>query len=122
MKTKIQFRTIEELDHLKTFVEDTVEQSLRKFESWHNFDVRLVLGTAKGRSHSHRPIFNCELILKCNEFSRPIIVRKLNSNFYHMVRDCLKSAEKILRRSSKIQTTVRRNNEYEFINDAARAA
>jgi|JI6StandDraft_1071083.scaffolds.fasta_scaffold314843_2 ribosome-associated translation inhibitor RaiA len=111
MKTSLQFRNFDGFDHIKSFVEDSLDHSIGKFESWRHFDIHMVMSTVKGRTETHRPIFECELMLKGKGVKRPIIVKKMNSDFYQSVRSCLKATEKIFRRSSKIRVTDRRHVE-----------
>lgn len=108
MKTSLQFRNFDGLDHIKLFTEESIYQSLDKFEAWRDFDIHMVISTVKARSSSHRPIFQCELLLTGKGIAKPIIVKKISSDFYHSVRTCLHVAEKKLRRSSKIRVTNRR--------------
>jgi ribosome-associated translation inhibitor RaiA len=109
MKTKVHFRNIDGLDHIRKFVGDSVEQSIGRFDSNRQFDGHVVLGMVSGRSETHRPVFECELLINGKGLSRPVVVKKHNSNFHHAIRDCLKTSAKILRRASKIRVLERRS-------------
>jgi ribosome-associated translation inhibitor RaiA len=122
MKTSIQFRNFDGLNHLKSFVEESVDQSIGKFESWRHFDIHVVMNTAKGRSDSHRPVFECELLIKGQGVNRPIFVKKINTDFYQSVRSTLRAAEKIFRRTSKIRVTNRRLKEFTSFTNEVPAA
>lgn len=122
MKTSILFRNFDGLDHLKNFVEESVDQSIGKFESWRHVDIHIVMSTAKGRSDLHRPIFECEMLIKGKGVTRPIIVKKINTDFYQSVRSSLRAAEKIFRRTSKIRVTNRRHKEFASFTNEVPAA
>jgi ribosome-associated translation inhibitor RaiA len=96
MKTLVQFRNFEGVDHLKQFVESSINQTVGKFESWRHFNIHVVLGMVKGRTDLQRPIFECELLINGRGLGRPIVVKKINSDFYQVVRSCLKATEKNL--------------------------
>lgn len=111
MRTSIQFRNLEGLDHIRSYVENSVDQTVGKFESWRQFDAHVTLGMAKTRSTNHKPIFECEVLIKGKGLQRPIFTKKTNADFYQALRSSLKAAEKILRRASKVRVSDRRRAE-----------
>jgi ribosomal subunit interface protein len=109
MKTTTQFKNISGLEHIRNFVENSINQSLGKFEAWREFDAHVVMRTAKARSDSHKPVFESELVIEGKGLNRPIIVKKKNSDFYQAFNACILAAEKSLRRISKKRVTLRRH-------------
>ena len=109
MKTSVQFRNFNGLEHIQNYVKDSVDQSLGKFESWRQFNAHVILSMVRTRSNTHTPIFECEVLIKGKGLHRPVITKKTNSNFYQAFRSSLRAAEKILRRASKIRVTARRH-------------
>ncbi|MBK7963842.1 MAG: HPF/RaiA family ribosome-associated protein [Bdellovibrionales bacterium] len=117
MRTSIQFRSLEGLDHIRSYVENSVDQAVGKFESWRQFDTHVILGMAKTRSSTHKPVFECEVLVKGKGLQRTIFTKKTSADFYQAVRSSLKTVEKILRRASKIRVSDRRHPEFEIKNN-----
>lgn len=109
MNTSVQFRNFDGFDHIKNFVENSVDIALGKFEAWRDFETHVVLRTVKARTLTHAPVFECELVMIGKGLLRPVVVKKKNSDFYLALRDCIKASEKILRRASKARVSKRRH-------------
>lgn len=108
MQINLQFRNFEGLDHIRDYVESSVDQFLGKFESWRQFDVQIFMGMVKARSATHVPVFECEVLVNGKGLQRSIFAKKASPDFYKAVRSCLKATEKSLRRASKIRVSHRR--------------
>lgn len=111
MRLDLQFRNFQGLDHIRDYVETTIEQVLGKFETGRQFDVQVFMGMVKARSTTHAPVFECEVLVNGKGLKRPIFAKKTSSDFYKAVRSCLKATEKNLRRTSRIRVTRRRRPE-----------
>jgi len=106
MKTTVQFKNFEGFEHIRTFVEDLVDQALARFESSRHLSAHVILGTVK--AGTHKPIFECEFLIKGTGIRSPIIIKKKDSDFYQALRSCISASEKSLRRISKIRVSSRR--------------
>lgn len=114
MKTQVQFKNLQGMEHIREYVASSFSLSLARFEMWKEFDSQIILGTDKARSENHRPVFHCELILRSRDLHSPVIVKKSNANFYTAIHDTLHAAEKILRRRSKARVSKRRRQSSEI--------
>jgi ribosome-associated translation inhibitor RaiA len=113
MTTLVQFRNFQGLEHIRAYIENAVDLSVGKFESWRHFNTRVIVGLAKGRSDLHHPIFECELVIRGTSRSIPLVVKKADPDIYRALRSCMHAAEKILRRSSKMRKSGRHHRDAE---------
>ncbi len=114
MNTSVQFRDVEPLEHLREYVETLVEHILGKFEVHQDFGAHVVVKLVRRRSARHKPVFECELLLKAKANERTIVVKKTDKDFHRSARECVEAAEKILRRDSKIRVSKRRQIRRKF--------
>jgi ribosome-associated translation inhibitor RaiA len=109
MKTLIRCKNFEQSSQIRDFIEESLDHSVGKFEAWRGFEAEITLKNLRGRSASHYPQFECELLIRGKKIGHPIFVKKESPNLFHAVHDCLKVCEKILRRSAKIRVSNRRH-------------
>jgi ribosome-associated translation inhibitor RaiA len=107
VKTNVLFKDFEALDHLESYVQESAESHIGKFETTQAFDTKVIIGMFGARSN-HRE-FECELIVRSPHLGNPLVVRKHNPDFYSVVSEAMRSVEKILRRKSKMRTSERRH-------------
>jgi ribosome-associated translation inhibitor RaiA len=108
MRTSMQFKNFDGFEHLREFVLESVEHTLGKFESHRDFETQIILGAEKRMGDGHKPVFECEILLRGKGIHKPIVAKKKNIDFYQAVRSCLRASEKILRRTSRIRVSKRR--------------
>lgn len=109
MKQRIQFKDFEGSEATREFITQQLSEHLEKFESNKEFYSSVIMSTARSRNNSHKPIFECEIVLHKNGNKSPIIVKKTDLNFHNAIRNAMVAAEKVLRRSAKIRVTRRRH-------------
>lgn len=104
MKTQITFRDFKGFDHLREYVQATVEQTVGKLDLGRFADVNVIIGTDHARHAAGRsPNFLCEATIKVK--SQKIFVKKLDADFQASVRKCMKAVSDILVK----KTTARRH-------------
>lgn len=104
MKTQITFRDFKGFDHLREYVQATIDQTLGKLDLTRFADVNIIVGTDHARHADGRvPQFLCEATLKVK--SQKIFVKKLDADFQASVRKCMKAVTDILVK----KTTARRH-------------
>ncbi len=110
MNTNVQFINLNGFNHMRLFVEASVDRSLGKFDAADKLDTNVSLGVARARTETQSPLFECEVLITGNgRWFRPIVVKKENTDFYKAFKECLNSAEKGLRRQSKLRSSSRRH-------------
>ena len=119
LKTTVEFKNLEGLDHIRKYVEEAVNKNLGRFESWRRFDVHVILGTCRGRSETHRPIFESEFCIRGKGINRTIFVKKSSTDLYLAISECIRVSEKAFRRLSKIRVTERRHPEAPNLSEAS---
>ncbi len=104
MKTQITFRDFKGFDHLREYVQATIDQTIGKLDLSRFADVNVIVGTDHARHLDGRPpSFLCEATLKVK--SQKIFVKKLDTDFQASVRKCMKAVSDILIK----KTTARRH-------------
>jgi ribosome-associated translation inhibitor RaiA len=104
MKTQITFRDFKGFDHLREYVQSTIDQTLGKLDLSRYADVNVIIGTDHARhTDGKSPNFLCEVTLKVK--SQKIFVKKIDADFQASVRKCMKAASDILVK----KTTARRH-------------
>ncbi|MEQ1664171.1 MAG: HPF/RaiA family ribosome-associated protein [Bdellovibrionales bacterium] len=121
MKASIQFKNFAGLDHLRESVSELIDHSIGRFEAWHDFDTHVVIGLVRGRTDTHGPIFECELLLKGKGMPKRLFVKRQNADFHAAVRDCFKVSEQILKKTSRERVSKRRNAKYIPVPDVGAA-
>lgn len=111
MEATVQFRNLEGLNHIRSYLAESVTHTLGKFDKWGKFYARIILRKTHNRKGNHPPHFECELLINGKGIKRAIIVKKKSKDFYLAVRDCLSASEKILRRKSKIKSYLKRHRD-----------
>lgn len=99
MKTQITFRDFKGFDHLREYVQTTIDQTIGKLDLGRLADVNVIIGTDHARHVDGKaPNFLCEATLKVK--SQKIFVKKLDADFQASVRKCMKAATDILIKKS----------------------
>jgi hypothetical protein len=93
MKTNVIFRGFEGFDHLKTFVQDTIEHSIGKLDLGNVQEIKVIVGTTHSRRLGHPPDFSCEAVMKTRK--RTFFAKKMDLDFHSAVRKCAKALSKI---------------------------
>lgn len=93
MKTEIIFRGFEGFDHLKTFVQDTLEHSIGKLDLGNVQAIKVIVGTNHSRRLGHPPSFSCEAVMKTRK--RIFFAKKMDLNFQSAVRKCARTLSKM---------------------------
>lgn len=94
MTTQINFRDFQGFEHLKEFVQLTVDQTIGKLDMSRFADVNITIGTDHARHDGRSPFFMCEATLKVK--SQKVFVKKVDVDFQASVRKCMKAACQIL--------------------------
>jgi ribosome-associated translation inhibitor RaiA len=95
MKTQITFRDFKGFDHLRDYVQTTIDQTVGKFDLSRSADVNVIIGTDHARHFDGRsPHFLCEATIRFK--SQKIFVKKLDVDFQAAVRKCMKTVSDIL--------------------------
>ncbi len=108
MNTAIQFKNFDRFEHLQDFALDSIDHTLGKFDRDDKMETRMTVESLVEKSGSHRPVFECEIVVIGSQVNRPIVVKKKDFDFYQAIRACLKASRKILRRASKMRISNRR--------------
>lgn len=104
MKTQITFRDFKGFDHLREYVQTTIDQTVGKLDLSRFADVNIIIGKDHARhADGGSPNFLCEATLKVK--SQKIFVKKLDADFQTSVRKCMKAVSDILIK----KTTARRH-------------
>ncbi len=102
MKTQITFRDFKGLDHLKEYVEATIEHTIGKLDVEKATDLNIIIGSDHARHKDGRaPDFLCEATLRVK--TQKIFVKKLDADFKVAVRKCMKAISDILIKKSTIR-------------------
>lgn len=95
MKTQITFRDFKGFDHLREYVQATIDQTVGKLDLGRFADVNIIVGTDHARNgDGGSPNFLCEATLKVK--SQKIFVKKLDHDFQGSVRKCMKALSDIV--------------------------
>lgn len=109
MKTQIIFRGFEGFDHLKSFVQETLEHSLGKLELGNVDEVKMIVGTTHARRLGRPPSFLCEAIMKSR--NRSFFAKKIDLDFQNSVRKCVKALSRLVINSSRSKRDKRRGTD-----------
>lgn len=93
MKTEIIFRGFEGFDHLKTFVQDTVDHAIGKLDLGNVQAIKVIVGTTHSRRLGHPPSFSCEAVMKTRK--RTFFAKKMDLDFQSAVRKCARTISKM---------------------------
>lgn len=107
MKTNIIFRGFEGFDHLKSFVQDTIEHSIGKLDLGNVQEIKVIVGTTHSRRLGHPPDFSCEAVMKTKK--RTFFAKKMDLDFHSAVRKCAKALSKIFINTSRNARDKRRS-------------
>lgn len=100
MKTQITFRDIKGFDHLREYVQATIDQTLGKLDSSLFTDLNVIIGTDHARHVDGRsPDFLCEATIKVK--SQKIFVKKIDADFQMSVKKCMKALSDIIVKKTK---------------------
>ena len=95
MTTQITFRDLKGFDHLREYVQATINQTVGKLNLSRSTDINIIIRTDHGRQADGRPpVFLCEATLK--DKSQKIFVKKFDADFQTSVRKCMKAVTDIL--------------------------
>ena len=108
MNTRVLLRGFEGMGHLENFILDAADKALARFERNKPFDVSVVVGTSASRRAGHKPVFECELVVRGPALGRTLVIKKKASDFYSTIRACMRSAGRVLQRTTAQRTTRRR--------------
>ncbi len=109
MKTNVVFKDFQGFEHLLSFVNESLEATLAKYEHHRALEVKVIVGTEHGRHQGQPPEFFCEAILLSNR-EKNLFARKSNSNFHSAVRSCMKTLERNIRRETQTKIHSRRKS------------
>lgn len=107
MKTQVTFRGFEALDHLRTYVEDCLNNSVGKLDLGHIDEVKVIVGTTNSRRLGHKPQFLCEAVMKTQR--RVFFAKKIDLDFQSSVRKCMKALSKRLINTTRTRRDKRRS-------------
>lgn len=107
MKTKVIFRGFEGFEHLKNFVQETVEHSLGKLDIGNVQEVKVIVGKTHSRRLGHPPSFSCEAVMKTRK--RTFFAKKMDLDFQAAVRKCAKALSQIFINTNRNSRDRRRN-------------
>lgn len=107
MKTNVIFRGFEGFDHLKSFVQDTIEHSIGKLDLGNVQEIKVIVGTNHSRRLGRPPDFSCEAVMKTKR--RTFFAKKMDLDFHSAVRKCAKALSKIFINSSRNARDKRRS-------------
>ncbi len=110
MKTNIIFKNFEGFEHIRNFVEDATEKSLGKFERSKEFIASVICGVRRHTDNNNQSVFDCEVILSPGNNAHKTVVKRSGPNFYTSIKECLRTAERILKLNSKKRVHFRRLN------------
>jgi ribosome-associated translation inhibitor RaiA len=105
MKTRILFRDFDELPHQKNFVSYNVEHIIGKYDTDQDLEINVIIGR---HWEAHKSGFECEILVHGHEIGRVVVAKDSSKDFYQAVRGALRVAEKIIRRKSDKNISLRR--------------
>ena len=109
MKTQVIFRGFEGLDHLKNFVQETLDHSIDKLELVNVDEVKVIVGTTHARRLGRPPTFQCEAMMKSR--NRSFFAKKNDLDFQGSVRKCVKALSKLVINSTRTKRDKRRSTD-----------
>lgn len=107
MKTNIIFRGFEGFDHLKTYVQECLDNSLGKLDLGKIDEIKVIVDTTHHRRQGHPPRFLCEAMMKAK--NRTYFSKKTDANFQASVKKCAKALSKIYVSATRSQRDKRRS-------------
>ena len=125
MKTQVIFRGFEGLDHLKSFVQETLEHSIGKLDLGSSDEIKVIVGTTHARRLGRPPTFVCESLMKSR--NRSFFAKKNDIDFQSSVRKCVKALSKLVINSTRTKrdkgrSTDRHQSAYDFNQLASQVA
>lgn len=117
MKTEVIFRGFEGFEHLKNFVQDSLEHAIGKLDLANVQEVKVIVGTTHSRRLGHPPSFSCEAVMKTRR--RTFFAKKMDLNFQTSVRKCMKTLSQMFidtarTRREKRRSVDRHQSAYDF--------
>lgn len=101
MLTHVHYRDIERTEALENFLLERTEDIISNYIKNENFTNILVkVETIRHRTHTRKPVYNCEIIIKPTHQKRVIKVNKNDENFYACVAKATRALEGQLRKRS----------------------
>ncbi len=111
MQTDIYYRDITKTDNLESFLLEKVEGSIEeflKYDSGAHLTVRVA--TDRHRTHTRKPSYTCEVILKPTRMRTVIKVQKSDENFKTCVAKTVSALRSLLAKRSSIKSQHRRHD------------
>lgn len=117
MRTNIIFRGFEGFEHLRNYVQDSLDSSLGKLNLDKVDEIKIIIDTTHHRRLGHPPEFLCEAMMKTK--NRQFFSKKTDVNFYQSVRKCTRAIAKAYISSTrslrdKRRSINRKQNAYDF--------
>jgi ribosomal subunit interface protein len=100
MNAEVDFRHIEENEHLLAFVSAKTVSTAEHFLEGQQYHIEVKIDTDRSRNATRKPHFMCEVILRIAGHKRAIVIKKTNDNFYQSVSKVSHALKKVLRRMS----------------------
>lgn len=92
--------------HHNDYIDGVIEDTFSEYDYRNDFLVQCHVGMITSRKDHKLPLFECEMVV-FPRHQAPIVVHKEDKNFYFLIKDVCKTAERALLKRAAVKTKKR---------------